>query len=748
MRIHGEQPPEPPADGQALVQRTGIEGLQPAATPPPPAPVAEAREDSIPLDAVAGALVRRKRLLAAAALLGVAAGIGFSMLLRPVYRARTSLQLEGFNDAFLRDVAPVSPTLVNATAEQYLQNQVKLLQSETLAKRVADRLGATVPGDEERRIRTVGKAITVRTSLQSQVIELFYDAPDAVGAQNGANIAAQEFIALNREARDKLVQDTTEWLTRETAGLKQKLEQASRALQEYARASGLVFAGGQSTLAEDRIRQTQQALAAAEMDRAAKQARYEAAAASSTEGLPDVLATAPLRQYQAQREDLRRQLADLQTVFTPAHYKVRRVQAQLAELEQSIAKERKEILGRLATEYAAAAGLERLLRNAHGEQLKEVELQAEKGREYAVRKHEVDSTQALYDFMLQKVKEAGAASALRASNVRVIDPARRPSRPYSPNLPLNAAIGLVFGLCGGLGLVFARERTDRVKQPGDALLINVPELGAIPSARDDRGLGYGRLALLPKRRAADDLALVTWDEESSLLSESFRATLASILFSSNLAAPRATQGGRFQGRVLVVTSSQAMEGKTTVLTNLGIALAETNRRVLLVDADLRRPSLHRVFDICNDWGLTDLIQSADSAAAVGIESVARPTRVPNLWLMPSGPGADAIPRLLYSLNFKGLLKRLRADFDLILIDTPPMMLYSDMRVIGRISDGVVMVVRANRTSRDELRSACRRLEQDGIPLLGTVLNDWRIDHARRHGYGDYYRHYRPAKKER
>jgi succinoglycan biosynthesis transport protein ExoP len=744
MRTNGQHLPEPGGDGYALVRRGDPEGVQPALLPAGlQLPSTEAREDTIPLDAVMGLLLRRKWFLAASAVLGIAAGIGYSMLVTPVYRARTSLQLQGFNDSFLRDVVPVSPTLANATAEQYLQNQVKLLQSETLARRVAQRLS---PGSGERRVREVKNAIKVQPSQQSQVIELFYDATDAGSAARGANAAAEEFIALNREARDELVQDTTEWLVNETAGLKQKLERSSRELQEFARSSGLVFAGGQSTLAEDGIRQLQQSLTAAEADRAAKQARYEAAMASTTEGLPDILATEPLRQFQAQREDLRRQLADLLTVFTPAHYKVQRVQAQLDQVEKSIAAERKEILGRLATDYAAAAGRERLLKQAQAGQLKEVEQQAEKSREYAVRKHEVDSTQALFDFMLQKVKEAGAASAMRASNVRVIDPARRPEAPYLPNVPLNIATGLAFGLCAGVGLVFVRERTDRVKQPGDALLLNVPELGAIPSARDDRALGYSRRKLLPGRRPAGELALVTWNEDSSLLSESFRATLASILFSSNLGMPRAAQGGRFQGRVLVVTSGNAMDGKTTVLTNLGIALAETNRRVLLVDADLRRPTLHRVFDICNDWGLTDLLQNPDSAAATGVESVARPTRVPNLWVMPSGPGAETIPRLLYSANLKGLLRRLRAEFDLVLVDTPPMMLYSDTRVIGRMSDGVVFVVRANRTTRDDLRSACHRFALDGIPLLGTILNDWRIDRSRR-GYGEYYRHYRPVDKD-
>jgi receptor protein-tyrosine kinase len=188
-----------------------------------------------------------------------------------------------------------------------------------------------------------------------------------------------------------------------------------------------------------------------------------------------------------------------------------------------------------------------------------------------------------------------------------------------------------------------------------------------------------------------------------------------------------------------------MEGKTTVLANLGIALAETRRRVLLIDADLRRPRLHRVFDICNDWGLTDMLQNPEFAGTAPLTSVTRATGVSNLWVMPSGPGAAAIPELLYSANLKALLKRARQEFDFVLIDSPPMLLYADGRVLGRMSDGIVMVVRANRVSREELRGACQRFLQDGIPVLGMVLNDWRMDRSQHSAYRDHYKHYRRSR---
>ena len=191
----------------------------------------------------------------------------------------------------------------------------------------------------------------------------------------------------------------------------------------------------------------------------------------------------------------------------------------------------------------------------------------------------------------------------------------------------------------------------------------------------------------------------------------------------------------------MITSREPGEGKTTVLTNLGIALAETDRRVLLIDADLRRPTLHEYFDIPAEGGLSDLVQTPDLIDTPGLQTIARETRVPNLWVLPSGSLLGGIPKLLYSGNLTRLLRRVRSDFDLILIDTPPVELYPESRVLGRISDGVVIVVRANRVNRNDLKRTCLRFVQDGIPVLGTILNDWRINKSEHRAYGQHYRHY-------
>ncbi len=720
-------------------------------------------DDAVGLNQVLVPLWRGKWKIAALAIAGILIGAAVSAVMTPTYRAHASLQLEGYNnDQFLREITPIS-ALPNSTPDNYLQNQVKLLESESLAKRVADALGepstkktevesggllaslqsrlaAWRPSltPEQRRIRDVQKALTVRTSLQSQVIDLFYEDPDPVRAAKGANVVTTEFIDLNREARWQMAQDTTEWLNKQAAELKATLENSNRQLEDFARSAGLVFAGKQDTLAEDRMKQVQDALTKAQADRAAKQARYEAAVANSGSVMSDALATGPMRQYEDDLQKLRRDLAQLETTYTPTNYRIQRVKAQIAETEKSIEDERKKIVERLKTEYAAASGLERLLAEDHGRQLKTVEQQMDLERRYDVKKSEVEATQRLYESMLQRVKEAGAAAAMRATNIRTIDAASVPSVPYSPNSALNMAVGFAIGTLGGAVLVLLRAGSDKVQKPGESIFPEVPELGVIPSAGAAQSL-HPANPLLGFRRGRTELGIATRHRNAPLLNESFRAALTSILYGAG--SRKLKNAG---GRILVVTSMEAMEGKTTVLTNLGMAAAERRQRVLLIDGDLRRPRVHKLVNLTNASGLADLLKRDDLAsfaASAPLDSLAQPTRLSNLWALPSGEVNDNSHGLLYSSDMATLLRRFRKEFDLILIDTPPMMLYADGRVLGQMSDGVVMVVRANTRSREELQAAYQQLMQDQIPLLGTILNDWKMDSNLARTYGRYYRRY-------
>lgn len=710
------------------------------------------------LQSLTGLLLRRKWTITAAAICGLLIGAIVSALSDPVYRARASLQLEGFNDQALHEITPVSP-LPNASPEDYLQNNVKVLESDTLARRVVTQLGPVSedkPGAlmiqlsrlkralgfgskpqvrdpqklSEQRMRSVKNAISVHTSLQSQVIEVYFDAPNPTLAARGANAAVTEFMNLNQEARWQLVQDTTEWLNRQAVELKAKLESSSQRLQDFTARNGLVLAGKENTPAQERMRQLQDALTRAEADRAAKQARYDAAVANPDNIMTDVLASGPLRQYETDLQNLRRQLADLRTIYTPDNYRITRLEAQVSETEAAVKKERKDVLDRIHSDYIAAASLEGMLSTSLTRQLAELGQQTEKELQYNVLKNELDTNQKLYDSVLERSKEAGAASSLRMTNVRVIDPAVPPPAPYSPDVPLNLALGLAIGTLGGAGLVLLGARPGKIKQPGELRSLNIPELGVVPSASRNLAIASG------------DRAALGDQFDSSLLRESFRAVLTSILLSTEPREGR--KNGGSHRRAVVVTSVDMMEGKTAVVTNLGIASAQHKGKILLIDADLRRPRLHERFGLPNDSGLTNLLENIGPGEARGYsspEGLVQPTQFPNLWVLTSGPVDAASANILYSPALSTLLRRFERRFDMILIDAPPMSMYSDARVLGRTADGVVMVVRANTKSREELRAAYEKLLQDRIHVLGTILNDWKIERSQARAYARYYHHY-------
>jgi receptor protein-tyrosine kinase len=225
--------------------------------------------------------------------------------------------------------------------------------------------------------------------------------------------------------------------------------------------------------------------------------------------------------------------------------------------------------------------------------------------------------------------------------------------------------------------------------------------------------------------------------EHANLAEAYRATLTSILLP--------TLHG--QGpRVLVLTSPEAGAGKTTVTSNLGMATAEIGRRVLLIDADLRRPRLHRLFEIPNSFGLTDILRITTPLEEIPVNQLVRQTKIPGLCLVPSGPTTDGLTSLLYSPRLTEFLERVAKEFDLVLIDAPPMLYFADARVLGRHSDGVILVLRSGQTKRDAAILARQRFDEDGTCVLGTILNSWDLKNPRSpyaYAYNDAYK-YNPA----
>ncbi len=318
-----------------------------------------------------------------------------------------------------------------------------------------------------------------------------------------------------------------------------------------------------------------------------------------------------------------------------------------------------------------------------------------------------------YDATLETALQAWLASRISSTNIRLVNAAVPPRAPSKPNWPLNLSIGLAGGLLLAVASVLMQEQHKRVlRAPGDAATcLELPELGAIPQA----GTWIPGVLLLDGHRNGRPRIERAVMEERAGVPEAFRATAASIL--------AAGRNGSHP-RVLVVTSCQPMEGKTTIVSNLGIALAAVNRKVLLIDADMRRPRLHKVFDEANSWGLSDVLSEKNAIDELPLDVLAKKTAIPGLYLLPSGASAENVFGLLHSERMSRLLPLFREQFDFVLVDAPPCMEFADARIIGRYAEQLLLVVRANHTDRRAVHAAVQRFRLDGIPLMGIVLNRW------------------------
>jgi polysaccharide biosynthesis transport protein len=580
-------------------------------------------------------------------------------------------------------------------------------------------------------------------------MEVTVDSTNPKTAAEFANHLAQDYIEENVQSRWEMTQKTGDFLTKQIDDMRAQLERSEDLMQTYARQNGLVFTDETTNVTEVRLKDLQDELSKAQADRVAKQSRWEMATTAAPETLPDVLNDPTLRQYQEKLADLQREKVELEETFTPDHPQVKRLVAQSEAVEQSMLVQQSDILKQIKNEYDSAMRREILLQTDYRNQTGIVSDQSQKSIQYNILKREVDTNRQLYESMLQHVKEASVAGALRASNIRVIDPAKVPLIPYKPQFWLNSLLGLLAGGFLGVAYVVTTEKADRMLQePSDiSLYMGLPELGVIPAkhwvkysgrgyasgAQASKGTnGAGVLGLDLVHALPQCIELVTWQAKPGALAESFRAALTSILF--------AGRNGH-QPKILVVTSPNTGDGKTTVATNLAIALAETGQRVLLIDADLRKPRIHALFELSNDKGLTSILQNGHPsqlpASEQEAETLCRATPITGLFVLTSGPLVAGPTNLLYAKHFPGRLQKYAESFDMVLLDSPPMLTIPDARLLGKMASAVVLVVRAESTTRDAAVAARVRLEEDGIEILGTIMNDWNPRHSR----GGYYGYY-------
>jgi capsular exopolysaccharide synthesis family protein len=664
---------------------------------------------------------------------GLLLGILWPRLQTPVYRARASVEVFQKTGAD----APVDAV----PTEAFVRTQIKILESESLAARAAGRLDASestrpevkgwlaqlaerlsgtasTPPTPEQLAADVAGGMKVRTPDGTRLVEISFDCEKPSFCRNALEAIVDEFIATTAGTRENLTKETSSWLVGQLASMRRKLEGSEQALLNFAQKKGLVVLGDKEEgVAGDTLKQLHAELSRADVERLNKQSRRELAAAEPVSSLPEILDSNPLKQYEVQLTDLKRQFAEVKRAYLPDHPKYDRLQAQIAELEEAIVRERINIVKRIDNEHRSADRRRQLLEDKYTKQLTAVSRESRDLAQYHLLKRDVDLNRQVYEATLQRMGAYGIQSALHANHVRVIDHPKTPVAPYWPKKKWTVLLGVLAGVVVGFaGLLLTGNRVTTVQLPGQAaILVGAPALGQIPHAASSPRLGLLRRSVPAPAR---------WNDPS-FPADSFRSTLASLLLASG-----------DQPRTLVVTSAIPREGKTTSTTHLAIALAEAGRNVLIIDADTRKPNIHKMFGISNTRGLLDLL-----AAPSGTDPSEFVWRADGttLAVLPSGlPKRDHNVQALYSARWPELLAELRSTYDTILIDSPPLLNVPHARILGKLVDGVVLVVRANQTHRDAVAFARQRLADDGINLLGAILNNWRPDESSGYGYKGYY----------
>lgn len=625
-----------------------------------------------------------------------------------------------------------------------METQVRVLMSDSLAWEVikelrldqktafAGKFNALNPAfDIERAspeqksalLRRFRENLRVQVVPKTLIVEIRYRSTDPALAATVVNTLANTFIETSYQSRFQTTVQASDWLSSQLDDLKTKVEKAQQRLADYQKENNL-FGNDENNTVLSEVEDLNRRLVAATSDRIVREAQFRLASSGNPEfaitgdasGVP---MSATLEALKSRRAELQAQYAQLTEKFGPNYPKVIELQSQQRQVEESIRREQKDTVERIRAAYIASRDTERMLQ-AKLDSQKQVGFKLNQAAvQYAIMKQEVESGRELYNGLLKKVKEAGVTAGLKSTNISIVDLAAVPVSPSSPNVPMYLAVALMAGAWSGLGLAFLVENLDHsVASPEDIESVcGLPSIGVIP--RDT--IDLPRTGAQSDPAVLNDWVLTTLSRPKSQVAEAYRSLRTSLL----LSAP--TQGGK----VIVVTSSVPQEGKSTVAINTAAVLAQRGAKVLLVDADLRRPTVHNRLSMRINEGLSGLLAGVADEKSV----VQQFPLLPTLSVIAAGKIPPYPAELLGSARMNSLLSQWREEYEHIVIDTPPVLAVTDPVILAHWADAVLLVARSGKTSGRSLKRSCDVLANATGKIVGVVMNDFNLKSS---AYYDYY----------
>ena len=684
-----------------------------------PATANEQAGQSLEIATILRVLIHWRWLISGLAVAGLLAGLLIAMLTRPMYRASVTLEVNPPSVEILDEKKRDSTS--GSTGWDFVVTQVGLLSSYSLAERVAQDLNlASNPQlvgkaqDPATRLKlatqVVARGLKVIPPVEGELIRFSYDSSSPQLAAQIANGLADSFIGSGLQRKYEASNYARTFLQQQLNKTRVELERGERQLVTYAQSQGIINTGSAAganpgdtnSLQGASLIALNSALAAATARRIQAQGDYQQAQLSGSSA--DVTAgTAPLRQAKAALEA---EYQDKLTLLKPDHPDMLSLKARMTEIDRQIGREQSKVASgkntSLLAEYRAATAAESSLRGqVAGLKGSVLDLRG-RSIQYNILQRDVDTNRALYDALLQRYKEIGIGAGVGTSPVTIVDRAQVPDKPFKPRILLHLAAGLALGLLGGIAAAFVLEfLNDTIKTREDVKTkLGVACLGMIPRARNKIPL------------------IVELEDAKSGVSEAYSAVLAALRFSGSGGAPEA----------LLMTSANPAEGKSSSVLALSQNYARRGERVLLIDADLRRPAFKST---SKTQGLTKLLTSDES-----IKSHVVATEHENLWLLPCGPIAPNPADLLAGPRFGAILSEAKENFDRVIVDGPPTLGLADASFLAAFVGQVMMVVESGRTRTRAAREAIERITGSGAHLVGVTITK-SVEEASRYGYVDY-----------
>ena len=632
---------------------------------------------------------------------------------------------------------------------EYLNTQIRILTSQSLAQKVVEEL-RRLPGNEktepktrkslfggkeqeldpqeQKELQTDAEALAFLGGLgvsqipDTRLLEVNYVSSDAKLAAHSVNTLFDKFIEFSLEMKAESTKKASEFLTTQIEEMRRALAQKEQELQEYGKRKELYYIRGSDSTVVQKLSDINTAFTQAQIERINREATYRELKGTAYDNYSEVRASSLVQnlkqEYSAKESEYKRK----SQIFQDSYPEMQRLKSQLDGLQKRIGEETtdiaRKVLNQAESEYQAALKKENYLQEMLDQQKGSVVSSNADAIYYNSLKIEVENMRVLLNFLISKQKESMLTSRLdgtETSNIKVVDRARVPQRPFSPNKQRTLLMALMLGIGGGIFLIFALNYLDNtVKSPEEVeKLLKLPALGYVPAVGVKAAQSYYNHYYSDRKKQQNEekiktIELVNLKDPESTFAEHYRNIRTSLLLSTPDKPPR----------VFVATSALPQEGKTVTAVNLAVAFAQLGKKVLILDADLRRPRVHKIFRVKNTAGISSFLSGRGRIE----EIIHRYPAEPNLHVLPSGPIPPNPVEMIISKGMREMIVALRQHYDFIFIDAPPLMGIQDAILLGEHADGLLLVAWGGKTPRKVVEKARDTIEKFNIKLFGVILN--------------------------